>query len=388
MRIETLADWNLILAGCGCCEMPGCPEPDRECESIQAQVSSQGHFNLSDSEWTLYSKYVFSSSFSESFNDGFTSYSASSNQTTIQEWSRPFQGSVNSGINGCKAFTSVALDSCITSGSATRTYRATQGGPVEFVETTNRTQLSGNVPGDPCQWVDVIVYDPTDENEPSTEREEYNTSHLTVYPLMGGDTTFEHLYDNPLTYEGWIELVSGLLEDEMQDFDTCKSGSACSSALNVSPKPASTGGGISMTAIKSRFRWVIPQNFEGSYFKIGWDVLEEPDGWDSGDPDAPSRFYSAANQAWVWAGPGDPEDPDSWKSPWFEIAAPSVPGTRRVVNIPYECYRSTKFGTRPQVTGEGVDDVPVPDPGMSLVMPAHGVFLVNGDGEPIQIPTP
>ena len=108
-----------------------------------------------------------------------------------------------------------------------------------------------------------------------------------------------------------------------------------------------------------RFRWVVPDDFEGKYFKITWDVVEEPDGWDSGEPNAPVRSFFAQDQTWEWTGPGDPDDPDSWKSGWYHIDPPASAGARRVVNIRYECYRSAKFGTKPQVTGEAVE---LPDP--------------------------
>ena len=114
---------------------------------------------------------------------------------------------------------------------------------------------------------------------------------------------------------------------------------------------------------KIRFRWVVPQDWSpiaqpGSYFKVTWDILEEPDGWDAPSPTV-FRSFVATDQTWEWTGPGDPEDPDSWKSGWYEIAPPSLPGTRRVVNIRFECYRSTRFGNKPQVTGEAVE---LPDP--------------------------
>jgi len=104
-----------------------------------------------------------------------------------------------------------------------------------------------------------------------------------------------------------------------------------------------------------RFRWVIPDTWEGSYFKITWDVLTTPT-----DPEAEKSFVQ--DLTWVWSGPGDPEDEDSWKSPWYEITPPGDPGTKEVVNIRFECYKSTKFGNLPQVTGKSEDiddDVPL-----------------------------
>lgn len=104
----------------------------------------------------------------------------------------------------------------------------------------------------------------------------------------------------------------------------------------------------------SRFRWIVPNTFDGAYFKITWDVLEEPDGWDDPSPVVFRSFY-AQDQTWEWAGPGDPGDADSWKSPWVEIPPPDVGGTRRVVNIRFVCFRAANLGEIPPVLmGEGV----------------------------------
>jgi hypothetical protein len=121
---------------------------------------------------------------------------------------------------------------------------------------------------------------------------------------------------------------------------------------------------IAISLVQPRFRWVIPQDWSpgmpvpGSHFKVTWDILEEPDGWDAPEPTV-FRSFHLQDQTWVWTGPGDPEVEDSWKSGWYIIPPPDVPGTRRVVNIRFECYNSTKFGDRPQVTGEAVE---LPDP--------------------------
>ena len=40
--IETLEDWNSQLAECGCCPMPTCPLPTKECESIEVTVAACG----------------------------------------------------------------------------------------------------------------------------------------------------------------------------------------------------------------------------------------------------------------------------------------------------------------------------------------------------------
>lgn len=126
-----------------------------------------------------------------------------------------------------------------------------------------------------------------------------------------------------------------------------------------------------------RYRWKIPNTFTGSYFKITWDVLTEPEGWDAtiDDPDyeppdplpdppppvpqipkpgRPSRSYVQDLTA-VWTGPGTGGESDpSWFTEWNDLNPPPEPGTRRVCNIRFECYRGP-YGSKPQLTGEGVD---------------------------------
>jgi hypothetical protein len=104
----------------------------------------------------------------------------------------------------------------------------------------------------------------------------------------------------------------------------------------------------------SRYKWSVPNTFEGVFFRITWDVLEEPDGWDDPSPTVFRSFFEE-DLTWEWTGPGDPENPDSWLSDWYEIPPPDVPGSRRVVNIRFECWTSTKIGSKPQVTGEAVE---------------------------------
>lgn len=107
-------------------------------------------------------------------------------------------------------------------------------------------------------------------------------------------------------------------------------------------------------AVFSRYRWIIPDTWPGSYFKLTWDLVFFPEGYDPEDPGSPQPSPVESN-TWTWPGPGDPEDEDSWKSGWYENPIPSEPGENRVVNLRFECYKSAKFGVKPQVAGEAVD---------------------------------
>jgi hypothetical protein len=132
----------------------------------------------------------------------------------------------------------------------------------------------------------------------------------------------------------------------------CALGSQCYSSMSGDWE---TGYGSNTLFRRSAFKWVIPSDWglispPGTYFKITWDVAFFPT---TGDPTAVST-----DNTWEWTGPGDPEDEDSWKSDWYEIPVPDEPGENRVVNIRFECYRSTAFGNKPQVTGEAVEIPP------------------------------
>ena len=97
-----------------------------------------------------------------------------------------------------------------------------------------------------------------------------------------------------------------------------------------------------------RYRWKIPTDFTGTWFKITWDEVFFPQ---SGQPSALNRDLTV-----TWEGPGNPDDPSSWEaSDWRTLNPPDQPGESRVVNIRFQCYRSPHFGNKPQITGEACD---------------------------------
>lgn len=102
-----------------------------------------------------------------------------------------------------------------------------------------------------------------------------------------------------------------------------------------------------------RHRWAVPGSHTGTYYKIAWDVLEQPVGWDASPPTAERSFF-LKDQIWEWTGPGDPEDPASWQSPWFYIPPPAKPGIRKVVNAKIWAHSGGPYGTLPTPFGEQV----------------------------------
>jgi hypothetical protein len=126
--------------------------------------------------------------------------------------------------------------------------------------------------------------------------------------------------------------------------------SGCFSQLLINTK----FGGFYYTAdfALTRLRLKIPDGHLGTYFKITWDILNEPTGFDASPPTA-TRSYFSEDQTYEWTGSAG-GGVDRY-SDWYEIPTPDFNGQRRVVNVRYECYRLTNYGNKPQVTGEQVD---------------------------------
>jgi len=108
-----------------------------------------------------------------------------------------------------------------------------------------------------------------------------------------------------------------------------------------------------------RYRWKIPTDFTGSHFKITWDEVFFPPGYDPENPNGPQPSPVNRDLTATWTGPGNPQVATSWEaSSWRALNPLAQPGEIRLVNIRFECYR-TPYGNKPQVTGEAVD---LPDP--------------------------
>ena len=103
--------------------------------------------------------------------------------------------------------------------------------------------------------------------------------------------------------------------------------------------------------------------FPGTYFKLTYDILTTPYGWnDAPEYTGPGRSY-LADQTMVWSGPGsgDADDP-SWVIGTVEIDPPGEAGTRKIVNLRFTCRDEGMFANVPQVTGTAADlseDIPL-----------------------------
>jgi hypothetical protein len=372
MKIETLDDANSVIAGCGCCPMPTCPSPSTECRSIEAYAASEGHWDYSIAEWKIHRKRTDLVDFTEAYSDTFRSYNATAHEYYHDEFDQNYKGSINNGLSGCTVWTATLTQTCDTEGSATDIVYDGEWNGSEWVRggvrvttTTTRTNLTGTpIPdSDPpasyrvCTWMDEVSWNYEDDEEGEDGGYiEWNISLTTMYPLMGGTVTFNTIHEFTKTFSEWMEDTQAVLEDALDSAsEHCWSGESCESRIQQSHAEApAVGTHVWLRITRSQYRWVVPDSWQGSYFKITWDVLEEPDGWNANPPTTARSFVSQDN-TWVWMGPGDPDDPESWKSGWHDLGIPADKGKRRIVNVRHECYKSSRLGMKPHATGDAVE---------------------------------
>jgi hypothetical protein len=168
-------------------------------------------------------------------------------------------------------------------------------------------------------------------------------------------------YIDQINGEILFEMALPILEGLAYSDSECESYNQLYTTPNICPEERVA----SIDLQKARVRFQIPstwldQNtgltvpFTGTYFKITYDILTTPEGWFEGWAGADRSFL--ADQTIVWTGPGTgaPDDP-SWFTDWITIDPPSVPGTRRIVNVRFVCRENWFVGVVPQTTGEAVE---------------------------------
>lgn len=363
MKIETLTEWNAVLSGCGCCPMPGAPPPALLCESMEVSLSESGLFY--DADGRPHSKRVF------------TSTGAVSNTTTSTFYHPSF--TANFFLTGPSyTHTSlVATDSRKETSEAIPQFRTYKCGI--FTGSISKT-LSGAYNKTTTSTPGYTQFTPEGERSFFTHQDSIDTVAISVANTQWSETTTnESLYptsdnpwawDNPTSstetqigaiplinptesYEGPVAMdavkpiIAALISSA--SFSECPSsnGFLCQAQYQETARNIPGVGlfiGYAM-ARKVRYRWEIPSLHLGAYFKITWDILNLP-------TVGSATLDKDLTVVWVGPGSGDQADP-SWLTAWNEITAPLVPGVRRVVNVRYESYKSLRFGTKPQLTGEG-----------------------------------
>lgn len=303
--IETLDDWNERLGFCGCCQMTACPDPSLV-HNVKPQTYSAlcGFPLFNETDWTI--PCADYRSRSTSYVNHITS-STGGDYTLTQTASRPTPGSCD--ITG------------VTSGSFV-TVRGTL---------VSETYAAG-------VWIKNYDY----YIGGSFIRSYTDTR--TYSPMIGEAALFDELNGDAQAQidatddTDWIVGGSGSLRSHTSLFSAflnpaCYLGNPQTEVIRLTPY---------------RFRFKIPSSHTGTFFKITYDIAEFPT-----DPLVDDSFVSEDNVV-EWTGPGDPEDSEdaTWLTDWIEIDPPDVPGERRVVNIRFTCYQGTKYGVKPQTTGE------------------------------------
>jgi len=322
--IETLQDWNDRMSACGCCEIP-VPAPTRDCQYVNlTQVGLCGTYGLSQTGMggipagiipayaatTIYRRFVRINNIDTTNSGG-----------TPCHWDRTttltYAPNYAAADNGACTTTTVVVENgtgCSFLGSSTASY-----------------SLAGSVNG-----------------FTATLRQINGLPHPTLNDVL------EHIYSEPIldTLE-WL-AARGQSEFEYRGGWDAVSGitNACtypSRLLVTQLIPDDRDLPAVITWTRQRFRWVIDNTFLGSYFKITWDVINVAD--------AGGTSNHLVDQTWEWTGPGDPGDPDTWRSGWYDIDPPDFAGERRVANIRYTPFSGPTFlgDFPPDVTGEAIE---------------------------------
>jgi len=267
--IETLDDWNRLIAACGCCPMPSCPVPLKECQSLKGEGYHAGYQYVND--YYLATRWDYA-------DGGWLLYTLS--------------GGVWASLGGKKVTPDV---------------------------TTSITH-SGVLRG-------------------------------------GGNHSYVNQYTNAACCaDAYAAMLAALNwnDNQMRKEAYC---AAVAWRLKVPSTNEWQNNPINVTFV--RYRWRIPDSFEGKWFKITWDEVFFPEDYDENNPDSPQPSAVNRDLTVEWTGPGDPTKTDSWiVGDWHVMNPPPENGETRVVNVRYQCYRSPNFGNKPQVTGESFDLTP------------------------------
>ncbi len=161
----------------------------------------------------------------------------------------------------------------------------------------------------------------------------------------------------PLTKSDLLTSVLGDLPTEWPEDET--PGTECVAESTVSwptvadapdPWPDCESSSLPATVSASasvamlRYRWTVPAEHEGTYFKIEWDEIFFPADYDPDDPESPQPTLEP--KSWEWTG-GDRESP--WSLP---ISPPEGElGRMELANVRWICYRSP-YGTKPTYSDE------------------------------------
>ncbi len=366
MKIETLSELNSILDGCGCCTMPICEYPPTaqiEAYTIylcgvspnMTRVTPSSTSEALEEDIILYSHYTWSLSSGPTdttLQDG----SASENGTyTPEPKVQEFCGARR--VDASFSYTNtVYYDSSKTQAQTleeasysinTISVPGTLSGTISLIE----YDTSGNITSDttdPSSFAysgpqtEGTITDPAWTIGVSTATLTYNDDGIILSDWEGNATfTFVDVYTQ-------FSATAELFDAEIADPFWLPAFS--SSIANVTLIKASDNTRIiSANATRGKYRWKIPSSHTGSYFRVDWDEVFYPVGWDSEEIGAPVPIVTPRSVEWT--GPGNTADTNdaSWFTVWSNVVKVpnNLEGTIFLRNVLYKCYRSTQFGSAP-----------------------------------------
>jgi hypothetical protein len=328
-EIETLDDWNARMACC--CQMPYCPQPSLQIRSVALDemrlcgvlpTTPPGFGHPPDAvRWKHYQTLTQTTEIAHTENGNSESWSRN----------RVYTHSFNKLSEACD----FGIETVITGDTAPGcpytpvTIRSQDG--VSFTETST----VGAVDGDPSHsWREANTW----------------------------------IYSNPIPDNlKYLRDQASYLFGKRKGFE----GSNSSDWPSLAIEQEIQGKPVVIRWVKSELWWEVVADYEGSWFKVTWDILMEPVGWSDtiDDPSAtppsplppdwqhpqipkpgrPSRTFIEKDRTVTWNGSGQIIGDK------IVIEAPSTPGEIRFVNVRFECYRGP-YGTKPQVSGEAIDE--------------------------------
>lgn len=341
MIVTTSQEYELI--NCGCCPYPQCPEPRKECQSIEIEACGNimpQHGDVpQEKQCTRYRtkteievRALHKSTEEEIYTNDETN-------TEVTEVKRVDGVCGPHYVSGSRSFAemrkSPPTDPTVhhlfiedtaagADGVFTGTYTYT-----DYLDADNNSSGPSNngVPLDFNPSGDWTYVGPATFKKVLTPAT-YETVTLTV------------TYSDPVT----VTILKAELEALIADLAEGDpwGGSQCSSKYEGCENPTNL--------TKARYRFAVPEDYSTedvprSTYELQWDEVFFPT-----DPEAPVVFV--ASKSWTWG--GSMEDP--W-SQWFEIPLPEASGETRVVNLRVVCYRSSRIGQKPTAHGE-VQEIP------------------------------
>ena len=355
MIIATTQDLELV-GNCGCpCDLVVCDEPRKECESITTDACGYllpDHEGLADEEkCLLFTKKNVSERVEYSFSDETTTINSDElAQTTWQKWDdgttcdvRLFSTTYDETETNV-----VVIDGETTSDQSTVIHLQSGigqpcNGSVTYTDGVDPENSYTDTLDSGCVSIDfspdgTYTYASHTYTQTSVVGDTTTTISISYTDQVTAAILAEQLERKiALIEEGdpWpeTECVSKVTETKILDDED-----------NVICRQVDS-------AQKARYRFGVPAGFSTtehprSTYEAQWDVGFFPDGWDSGDPEAPVPSI-VESKSWIWGGNME----DLW-SDWYEIPVPDGPGESRVVNLMVICYRSSRIGQKPTAFGE------------------------------------